>query len=79
VIGVGVQESFPSGSILMMVPPMEIVHTDSKLAGSKVTFTFGWVLLNNKGDMVKAESMEMPAQGWEHVESRLRDTAYNML
>jgi hypothetical protein len=77
--GWGAGKVLPNGSILMMVPPMEIVHTDSKLAGSKVTFTSGWVLLNNQGDMVKAENMEMPAQGWEHVESRLRDTAYNML
>jgi hypothetical protein len=77
--GYGAGKLLASGSVLVVVPPIEVVHTDSKLAGSKVTITYGWVILTFKGTIVKAESMQEPAQGWDHVEKRVRDTAVRML
>jgi hypothetical protein len=67
-----------SGSIMVIVPPLEVVHTESKVAGSKVSLTFGWVLLTSRGNISKAESMDVPPQGWDHVEARVRDIASRM-
>jgi hypothetical protein len=65
-----------SGSVLVITPPLEAVHTESKVAGSKVTF--GWVIFTIKGYIAKAENMDVPPQGWEHVEARVRDIAMQM-
>jgi hypothetical protein len=78
--GYGAGKLLASGSVIVVVPPIGVVHTDSKLAGSKVSITYGCqVLLTIKGTIVKAESMQEPAQGWDHVEKRVRDTAFCML
>jgi hypothetical protein len=77
--GYGAGKLPASGSVLVVVPPIEVVHTDSKLTGSRVTITYGWVILTIKGTIVKADSMQEPAQGWDHVEKRVRDTAVRML
>jgi hypothetical protein len=76
--GMGAAKLLSSGSILYLVPPVDVVHTESKVAGSKVTFTYGWVIMTAKGDIVKAEGMETPAEGWDHVEARVRDAAEGM-
>jgi hypothetical protein len=76
--GLGAAKLLSSGSILYLVPPVDVVHTDSKVAGSRVTLTYGWVILTAKGNIVKAEGMETPAEGWEHVEARVRDAAASM-
>jgi hypothetical protein len=77
--GFGAGKVLASGEVLMIIPPVQVVHTQSKLSGPRVSFTYGWILLTMKGTIRRAESMEVPAQGWEHVEARLRDTAYHML
>jgi hypothetical protein len=46
--GFGAAKLLSSGSILYMVPPVDVVHTDSKVAGSKVSFTYGSVILTAK-------------------------------
>jgi hypothetical protein len=76
--GYGAGKLLASGSVLVVVPLIEVVHTNSKVAGSKVTITYGCVILTIKGTIVKAESMQEPAQGWDHVEKRVRDTAVRM-
>jgi hypothetical protein len=76
--GWGSGKLLASGEVLVLIPPVQVVHTESKLAGSRVSFTYGWVLLTTKGTIRWAESMEVPAQGWEHVEARVRDIAVHM-
>jgi hypothetical protein len=62
----------------MIVPPVEVSHQDSKSTGAKVYITFGWITLTDMNSIVRAEGMPEPAEGWEHVETRLRDLAFNM-
>jgi hypothetical protein len=59
--GWGSGKLLSSGSVLVVVPPLGAIHTDSKVAGSKVTITYGWVILIASGNIMKAESMEEPA------------------
>jgi hypothetical protein len=77
--GFGAAKLFGSGEIVMVCPPVEVTHTDSPVAGSKVHFKFGWVSMTIKGLINHAEHMPEPAEGWAHVNARVRDHAYNML
>jgi hypothetical protein len=63
----------------MIVPPVEAVHIDSPVAGSRVQFTFGWVSMSEGGIISHAENVPEPAEGWQHVDARVRDHAYEML
>jgi hypothetical protein len=63
----------------MVCPPIEVTHTDSPVAGSKVHFKFGWISMTIKGLINHAENMPEPVEGWAHVNARVRDHAYNML
>jgi hypothetical protein len=63
----------------MVVPPIRIVHTDSKVGGSRVNMKFGWVSMTIRGIINKANDMDEPAEGWSFVEARFRDIAYQML
>jgi hypothetical protein len=58
---------------------MEVTHTESLVAGSKVHFVFGWVSMTARGIINHAEDMKEPAEGWSHVNARVRDHAFNML
>jgi hypothetical protein len=77
--GLGAAKLFPSGEIVMVVPPVEVTHTKSPISGSKVHFVFGWVSMTAHGMINHAEHMKEPAEGWSHVNARVRDHAFNML
>jgi hypothetical protein len=77
--GFGAAKLFGSGEIIMIVPPVEAVHIDSPVAGSRVQFTYGWVSMSEGGIISHAENMPEPAQGWDHVDARVRDHACEML
>jgi hypothetical protein len=66
---------FASGELVMIVPPVRAVHTESKLAGSRVNITFGWISMSIRGVINKANEMQEPAEGWPFVEARFRDEA----
>jgi hypothetical protein len=67
------------GSVVMICPPVEVAHVDSKIQGARVQITFGWCLVSSSGAFRKAEKMPEPAEGWAHVEARARDAAFVML
>jgi hypothetical protein len=73
--GFGAAKLFGSGEIVMICPPVEVTHTDSPVAGSKVHFKFGWVSMTIKGLINHTENMPEPAEGWAHVNARVRDDA----
>jgi hypothetical protein len=77
--GFGAAKLFSSGEIVMVVPPLEVVHVDSPTVGARVHFTFGWVSMSEGGLISHAENMPEPAEGWAHVDARVRDHAYEML
>jgi hypothetical protein len=58
-----------------LLPPVWAVHTESKVAGSRVNITFGWITMSIRGIINKANEMEEPAEGWTFVEARFRDEA----
>jgi hypothetical protein len=64
---------------VMVTPPVEITHTESPVAGSKVHFEYGWVSMTARGLINHAEHMRESAEGWSHVDARVRDHAFNML
>lgn len=66
---------FSSGELVMVVPPVRAVHTQSKVAGSRVNITFGWITMSIRGVINKANQMAEPAEGWPFVEARFRDEA----
>jgi hypothetical protein len=69
---------FPSGELVMVVPPIRVVHVESEKSGSKVSITFGWISMTARGLINLADNMEEPAQGWEFVQARFWDLAENM-
>jgi hypothetical protein len=77
--GEGAAKLFASGEIVMVYPPVEITHTESPIAGSKVHFEYGWVSMTARGLINHAEHMKEPAEGWSHVDARVWDHAFNML
>jgi hypothetical protein len=77
--GFGAAKLFGSGEIVMIVPPVEVTHTNSPVAGSRLHFKFGWVSMTAKGMINHAENMPEPAEGWAHVDPWVRDHALNML
>jgi hypothetical protein len=46
--GWGSGKILASGEVLILTPLLQVVHTESKLAGSRVSFTYGWVLLTTQ-------------------------------
>jgi hypothetical protein len=76
--GMGSGKVLDKGEICMIVPPVEVSHQDSKSTCAKVYITFGWITLTDMNTVVRAEGMPKPAEGWEHVEARLRDLAFKM-
>ncbi|GAQ92846.1 hypothetical protein KFL_011650010 [Klebsormidium nitens] len=68
-----------SKELLIIVPPVEITHVNSKLTGQRCEIIYGWCQLNSSGAFRKAEGMPQPAEGWAHVEARARDAAAGML
>jgi hypothetical protein len=66
---------FSSGELVMVVPPVRAVHTESKLGSSRVNITFGWITMSIRGIINKANEMQEPAEGWPYVEARFRDEA----
>jgi hypothetical protein len=77
--GSGAAKLFGSGEIVMVCPPVEVTHIESPVSGSKVHFKFGWVSMTARGLINHAENMPEPAEGWAHVDARVRDHAFNML
>jgi hypothetical protein len=70
---------FSSDELVMVVPPVRAVHTDSQLGGSRVNITFGWISMSIRGVINKANEMAEPAKGWSYVEARFKDEAFSML
>lgn len=68
----------PKGEVCMIVPPVEVSHQDSRSTGAKVYIRFGWITLTDMDTVLKAEDMPEPAEGWAHIEARLRDLAFMM-
>jgi hypothetical protein len=63
----------------MVVPPVGAVHTQSKVGGSRVNITFGWISMSIRGVINRANEMEKPAEGWAFVEAKFRDEVKAML
>jgi hypothetical protein len=77
-LGMGSGKVLPKGEVCMIVPPVEVADNDSKSIEAKVYITFGWITLTDMDTVLKAEDMPVPAEGWAHVEARLRDLAFKM-
>jgi hypothetical protein len=77
--GLGPRKLFGSGELVMIVPPVRAVHTQSKVGGSRVNISFGWISMSIRGIINMANGMEEPAEGWSFFEARFRDEAYEML
>jgi hypothetical protein len=67
-----------AGSVLMIVPPVEIAHIESKKTGARVQITFGWIQLTTTGTIQRVEKSPKPAEGWPHVFARIKDAANYM-
>lgn len=76
--GYGACKIGKAGSVLMVVPPVEVAHVESKKTGARVQITFGWIQLTTRGTIQRAEHMPVPDEGWPHVFARIRDAAVHM-